>query len=175
MSAAPVILTGAAAVKAARNIASLQDNREMWPYPWVYPPPDAEDVFVEQSIPAPAFGVETQILQYKVPSSYLFMFTHIVQVYTGTAFVPGSGDILWTLDLNTPIGTPPVQASRLQGFQSVDVPLGSFQIPWPIRKARFFKSLDIIRSKVITTNVIVPGSGNFFTTILLGYIMPASK
>lgn len=175
MSAVPVILTGPAAVKAARNIASLQDNREMWPYPWVYPPPDAEDVFVEGVIPAPPNGIITEVLEYKVPSSYLFLLTHVMQVYQGTSFVPGSSDIVWTWDLNTPIGAPPVQASRIQGFQQVLAPLGSYEEPWPIRKARFFKSLDVIRNKVLTTNVIVAGSGNFFITRLLGYIMPASK
>lgn len=177
----PRVVTGPEAVKAAAAIAAVEDRRDQWPYPWSFPPPNAKRVFRVGSLLAPAapvfpaLTVTTEVLAYQVPQGYRFWLCSIVQVYIGAGFVAGSGDILWTLDKNRPIGVAPLQGEVVQGFAAVGLPLGSLAYPWPLDMPELLGPTDILRSKVTTTNAIPQGNSNFFHSIFSGWLEPETK
>jgi len=171
----PRIVTGPEAVKAAASIAAIQDRRDEWPYPWSFPPPRATRVQRIGSLLSPAPATETQILLYRVPQGYRFWLTKVVMNYLGTGFTPGTGDILWTLDKNRPVGVAPLQGEIIQGFGGLTVPLGSFVFPWPLEMPELLGPTDELRSKVTTTAAIPVGSNNWFHAMFLGWLEPETK
>lgn len=53
------------------------------------------------NIPLPANnGVDTVVLQYRVPRGYKGIIVSLVNDWTGTTFVDGSGDLTWRLQIN---------------------------------------------------------------------------
>ena len=174
-SMGPRIVTGPEAVKAAASIAATQDRRDQWPYPWSFPPPRASRVFRFASLLSPAPATETEVLLYRVPQGYRFWLRSIVLNYVGAGFTAGSGDILWTLDKNRPVGTAPLQGETIQGFGNVPFPLGSFQYPWPLELPELLGPTDELRSKVIVTAAIPTGGNNYFHSIVCGWLEPETK
>jgi hypothetical protein len=166
----PDQVIGASKMRASKN------RSEQWPYPWSYPPPNAKNAQPFGSIPAPQNGVQAQVLAYTVPTGMRFYLIGIIQQFAGTGFVQGSGSALWTLDKDTPIssGTQPIQSSSVAFFQSQPFTLGSFDHgAFTLGMPEIFEATTVIRSKVTTTASITPGAPNLFTTILIGYTVPA--
>jgi hypothetical protein len=166
----PDQVIGASKMRASKN------RSEQWPYPWSYPPPNAKNAQPFGSIAAPQNGVQAQVLAYTVPTGMRFYLIGIIQQFAGTGFVQGSGSVLWTLDKDTPIssGTQPIQSSSVAFFQSQPFTLGSFDHgAFVLGMPEIFEATTVIRSKVTTTASITPGAPNFFTTILVGYTVPA--
>jgi len=166
-------LTGAEAVKAVRKLSTSQDARDQWPYPWLFPPPGSIRVRASASIAAPVSGTQAQVLLYTVPSGFNFVLTRVVQLYTGASFVPGSGDIVWSLDKNVAVGSPLVLGNPIQGFASEVVPLGSSEFPWTLDMPEILVANDQLRSKVLTTVNIPAGAPNYFTSMVMGWLAPA--
>jgi len=51
-------------------------------------------------------------------------------------FVQGSGDILWTIDIDWPLGNMLGTSRYLPNYASIKTQLGSFEDgPWPVRAA----------------------------------------
>jgi hypothetical protein len=175
----PLVVTGPQAIRAATQLAKIQDRRDQWPYPWSFPPPSASRVTIglgtEGTLAAPAPATQAQVLEYTVRSGFMFWLVSIVQVYLGTGFTPGSGDIIWSLDRNTPLGGGTLQGSPIQGFQAVDVPLGSLVLPWTLDMPEVFQPYDVIRSKVLTTSAIPAGAPNYFKSVFRGWLAPATE
>lgn len=172
------IVSGAEAVAALRELETLQRNRDLWPYNWIYPPPDGERVHVEGVIVAPAAGVQTVVAQYTVDNGFNFVFTHVIQLFTQSWDI-GSGDITWVLDINQPLGGGVVQGYPVQGFTSSNVPKGALQggvfAPYPLPKPEILSPTDTLRSKVTTTASIVAGAPNRFISIFLGWKVPSAQ
>lgn len=168
------MVTGVEAVKAVRKLQQTQSQRDEWPYPWSFPPPNAIRVKAVGSIAAPTPTVQAVVVAYTVPTGFWFALTRIVQtVEAANAFLPGRGDATWTLDKNVPLGYPYIQGSVVQGFGADVVPLGSYQIPWILDVPEILEAGDTVQSKVLTTVAIPAGDPNYFTSILLGWLVPA--
>lgn len=146
--------------------------------PSLSPSKNAIDVYVSSSIAAPAPTVLTVLLAYQVPSGHQFALTGVMWGFEGPpgGFVPGSGDIIWTLDVNNPL-TPSALAIAgryLQGFGAELVPIGSYEIPWRFSRPRILAPSDLLQLKVLTTVAIAQNSG-YFNSRFIGYLWPAGE
>ena len=146
--------------------------------PSLSPSRDAIDIYVSASVAAPAPTTLTVLLAYQVPSGHQFALTGVMWTFEGPAggFVPGSGDIIWTLDVNNPL-TPSALAIAgryIQGFGAELAPIGSYEKPWWFSRPRVFAPSDLIQLKVLTTVAIAQNSGNF-NSRLIGYLWPAGE
>jgi hypothetical protein len=173
------MVTGPIATKMAKALERLQKRRDEWPFWWSFPAPDSTRVHAVGVVPSPAPATQTQILQYNVPSGYQFAFRKITQVYIGASFTPGSGDIVWTLDINTPLGVSAAQGYTVQGFANQIIPyggfVGGFFTGYELEKPEILGPLDQLRSKV-TTDINIPvGAPNFFISIFDGLLYPSNE
>jgi hypothetical protein len=152
---------------------AIQDRRDQWPYVHVYPPPNAIDVHVintelTQAQGDPAIAVVT----YQVNAGKRFYLQAILLSTNGVgpAFVPG--DVLFTIDRNSPLGIPDTQFLPEHGLINIPVQLGSASFaPWRLQRAREFGSLDIIRIKAVNVSFAV-GTPNQYVCGLFGYEVP---
>ena len=178
MAALPQLVSGPQAIEAARALKL----RAQWPYPWFVAPPGSRHVFQAGTILAPVVGSvpplsnPTLILAYQVPNNYRFCLKGVLLVYTGVGWVPGDGNIVFSLTVNTPVGLTAAAGIPFKDFQAVTIPLGSFAAgPWPIEPGELsiLNSRDILRATVVTnTGVIGPGGNNLLTAIFVGYDWP---
>lgn len=153
-------------------------------YPHVFPPPSAEQVYVEGSAAAGDNTVETLCLLYQVPEGYWFRLTGLIATYAGVTFADGSGQTAWTLDVDTPTNvgafiTNPVLPSGyvVAGWNNFLCHKGSFdQGPFPVPGPMLFHGLETVRLK-ITTAAPFPesGSGVIFNSAFEGYLWPAER
>ena len=146
--------------------------------PSLSPSRDAIDIYVSASVAAPAPTTLTVLLAYQVPSGHQFALTGVMWNFEGPpgGFVPGSGDIIWTLDVNNPL-TPSALAIAgryIQGFGAELAPIGSYEKPWWFSRPRVFAPSDPIQLKVLTTVAIAQNSGNF-NSRFIGYLWPAGE
>ena len=74
------------------------------PYPWDVPPPGHIPRFISGSVVAPAYGPQNQVelLNYTVPPGMYFVIKAVMIRYDGTNFTPGSGDVVFQMDLDNP-------------------------------------------------------------------------
>ena len=174
-------LQGPEAVMAANALRQERDSKQQWPYPWSFPPPGAIRVLAGAdatgTIVTPAQNVAAvQGLAYTVDEGFQFALTDLVVIaIIGTTSVQGvaPGAFTWSLDVNLPVGVTTFQGSPIQGFASVDIPLGNLFEPWRLSMPELFQPNDTIRSKFVNVSLNV-GTGNWFKTILLGWKWPAA-
>jgi hypothetical protein len=180
MSANPIrMVTGPIAAKMAKALERLQKRRDEWPYWWSFPAPDSKRVHQVGVLASPNPATLTQILAYTVPSGFQFALRRITQLYLGASFTPGGGDIVWNLDVNTPVGIPAAQGYTVQGFGQSTIPYGGFFtgffMGYELEQPEIIGPLDTLRSKV-TTDVVIPvGAPNFFISIFDGLLYPAME
>lgn len=171
------VLTGPEATQAAQSLRDRQRNVNLWPYAHSFPPPDANRVFAANSIAAPLVATQTVVTSYQVSIGMQFALIGIVQIFNGTGFVDGSGDIAWVNDIDVTPGVTVPQGYPLQGFGLLNFQLGSLQYPWPLGDQwgmpEILKAGQIVRNKVTTSAAITPGEPNFFISIFLGWEWPA--
>lgn len=169
------IVSGPSAVRAAEALRKERAKRDQWPYEWEYAPPGSDRVTViaTANIPSPLVANQIVVGSYSVPSGYQFCLSHVVLAYNGGSFAPG--DMNWTLDKNTPLGIASLQASVVQGFALVQIPLGSISpmySEFPLVRNELFSPEDVIRAKVwVSANV----NSGYFTAVIKGWIWPAVK
>jgi hypothetical protein len=174
-------LQGPEAVAAANALRMERDSKQQWPYAWSYPPPGAIRVLAgadsSGTIVTPAQNVAAvQGLAYTVDEGFQFALTDLVVI----AIITNSGNqgvapgaFTWSLDVNLPVGVTTFQGSPIQGFASVDVPLGNLYEPWPVSMPELFQPNDTIRSKFVNVSLNV-GAPNYFKTIFLGWKWPVA-
>jgi hypothetical protein len=144
--------------------------------PSLSPSKNAIDIYVSASVAAPAPTTLTVLLAYQVPSGHQFALTGVMWDFEGApgGFVIGSGDIIWTLDVNNPL-TPSALAIAgryIQGFGAELAPIGSYEKPWWFSRPRIFAPSDLIQLKVLTT-VAIPQNSGYFNSRFIGYLWPA--
>jgi hypothetical protein len=146
--------------------------RDLWPFPWVYPPPDSERRNPSGYVVMPAVGAAAQVLQFQVPSGFQFELQQLMfcSVTTGMVPIGNPGDYLWTVNRNTPnTGTAP-QGSPLADLQNVPFPFGNpvLRALMPLPRSENFGPTDIIR--VYVTNVSgAAGAPNYAVAMLAGW------
>lgn len=153
---------------------ALQNNS--WPYFWENPRANTQYVQKVVSIPAPANATLTEVLQVDVPSGFCFVLRAIMHGFSSGVgggapiWVEGSGDILWTVDAQDPIGSVPLAGFGLPDLTNMATSRGSTMFgPWPIEGYTVFDPYYTIRYKVITTVAIAPGAPNYITCGLFGW------
>jgi hypothetical protein len=173
LAAVPSI-NGVDSARAADKIRKLVDSKGQWPYPWVYPPPNAKNRQPWGSIPAPAGNTPTQIMSFTVPTGIRFYLTGMIRQFVGAGFLQGSGNALWTLAQNAPVGSNPLQALSIADFVNQPYTRGDFsQGPVHFEMPEIFEAQDVISDTVVTDGSITPGAPNYFVTILFGWTVPA--
>lgn len=174
LSIAIPAVSGPDSTKATNKIRLLQDSKAQWPYPWLFPPPNAKNRLPFGSVAAPAGATPIEIMEFTVPTGMRFYLVGIIQQFVGAGFIQASGNALWTLDKDTPIGSGNLQGSSIADFTNQPFTLGSFDDgPFPIEDPLVFEAGATIRSKVTTDGSIPQGAPNFFVTVLAGWTVPA--
>lgn len=140
--------------------------------PWIFPPVDARQLFVAGSVQAGAYGTQQVVLTYRVPAGFQAIVTGVVQLYEGTGFVPGLGDLLWSIDVDRQVGATIPSGRVVEGFLSVAVPLGSYERPWPIPAGIRLKALETIRYKALPVATVALGVGSALNCMISGYVWP---
>ena len=181
-NAQPRLVTGPEATRQMHALNEQSERRDAWPYPWLCPSRNAEPIPSFGSIAAPALNTLAEVLSYTVPTGFQFALVGIVQLYIGAGFIEGDSDILWTLDLDSPIGVASVEGDPLPGMNNVPVSLGSLAgLPWLFYKPFILKPNQVLRSKVFlptlnpitgTPNNITPGAPNYFVSAFAGFTWP---
>ena len=173
------MISGTEAVKAADKLRKLQSNRDLWPYEWVYPPPDSERVHAEGTVDVSTLtaGVAGLVLSYQVQNNYRFMLNGLVLLYIGSGtFTPGDGNVVFGLDINVPIGVTSLQGYPVQGFDNSGIPKGAYQsgvyAPYPLApRPEFIGPSDTVRAKV-TVSAGIQGAGGRVLAIFDGWLLP---
>ena len=165
------LVTGADSLM--RSGATTQGAVNNLPF-WLFPKAGTQFRQPSKSIPTPAAATLTQVLSYTVPAGFRFILRGIRQEFnTGTGggpiWVPGSGDILWTIDVDTPIGAPALSGYALPDLSSMADARGSQLGPWPLEGCTIFDEYETLRYKVLTTTNIPVGAPNFITCGLFGW------
>lgn len=190
-SSAQRVLSGPAAVKAFNRVRETEQRRDAWPYEWLCPSEAAKPVFQSAVIAAPAVNTQALVLEYTVPAGEQFALCGLVQLYSGAGYVPGDGDILWSVDVDSPLGVLSFQGFPLPGLGLIQIPLGGFvgtagaggvATPWEFRKPWILKQNAVLRSKVYlpdpnpvtgVNNAISAGSPNFLISVFSGFTWPS--
>lgn len=175
----PSLSAGAAALVRTSSDA----HKDEWPYPWEYPPPNAELFNKETSTAAPLNNVLTELLLFTVPDGYFLRVAGIMLAIAGSGFTytDGSGDYTWIWDVNTPTNvgagiTAPILPSGqvVPYFDAVTIHKGSPDDGWWRIPGRLvFEPRDDVRVKV-TTQAPFPETGVNFLVSLIGWTWPVT-
>jgi len=171
------VVSGTESVKAANQLRTWEGRRDVWPYEWVYPPPDSQRVHQEGSIDVSTLtpAVAAQVLSYEVQINYRFMLNGLVLLYIGSnTFVPGDGNVVFGLDINVPIGVTSLQGYPVQGFDNSGIPKGGYIsgifAPYPLApKPEVIGPGDTLRAKVTISASITQGR---VIAIFDGWLLP---
>lgn len=139
--------------------------------------PQARHIHAQGSIASPAFGggyIDVTGAQYEVPEGHFFAVTGLACLFDGAGFIQGSGNILWRLDVNQPVGITATTGHAVRGWDAVTMQHGSILGPWPVPGAMIFKALDFLRWKVRTVAVVGVGAPNWINCVVQGLIAPDS-
>jgi hypothetical protein len=169
------IATGPQAAIAADAVRrAIQDRRDKWPYPHVYPPETSErrDPMGFCAVPQAGAGNQALVLQFEVPSGFYFYMEQLGLFYSGTGF--NFGDFQFTVDLDTALGSVSYQGVPLTDWQTIPFPLGSVDHgPLYLPRAELFSPENIIRAKVINNNL--GGGGGSFGAWFGGWLIPTTE
>lgn len=136
-------------------------------------PADAEPISKVGVILAPAFGSANQvvIVEHQVKPNYEALFWGLVLGFQGAAPVPIAGDIVYTVDVDRPLGN--TSGHSWKNFAAVPVQLGNFtQGPvWPVEFRQ--RNGELVRVKGFTVVNVSVGAGNWLVAALVGHEWPA--
>lgn len=160
-----------------RTRAAAESRGAQWPYPWTYMPQDGRPYSRRGSVAAPAFTIANQvtIAEMEIPNGYMGVLTWIYAFYAGSGFVNGSGDVVFTVDVNTPLGTSPFQGYGLPDYSAFTMALGSANNPWPLPGGWVLNEGDVVRVKAYTVGTVGTGAPNYVHGGLLGWTWPSQK
>lgn len=173
----PRIATGPEAVKAANALRDLEARRDIWPFPWVYPPESSIRRNPMAAIVSPAIGAVNiaVILAFTVPQGFKFeMLGLTIGAFTTGGLPSGNpGDFTFSVDKNTPLGaTTVVQGSPLADLQAVPFNLGnpySGEAWFHFGRSETFAPNDTIRAKVVNVGGGV-GSPVYCLAMFVGWL-----
>lgn len=175
MQAAAIVQMPKTAMQRAAKLAA----GGIWtpPYPWDVPPPGHVARHIMGSIPAPAYGIANQveIVNYTVPSGMWFVIKGLLIRYDGQNFVPGSGDVIFQVDLNNPntfsaTGGNFGVGRAIPDYGQIPFNLGSFDFgAFRIWGSPIFYSNERIGVKGYTVRNVATGAPNQFSAMLVGW------
>jgi len=174
----PAVLSYADQTAVRRGARS---DEERTPYPWVMMPPGGISFFQPGSLPAPAFGIANQVelVSYTVQDGWEGSLQDVLVEYDDNGadtFIQGSGDIIWTIDIDWPLGNPLGTSRFLPNYAQIKTQLGSWDDgPWPVRGGWRMKSGETYRVKAYTVANVATGNPNFVHGALLGWVWPMAR
>lgn len=127
-------------------------------------------VFGQVVVPA-AYGTQALIAQFTCKANYYAAFHGLVVGWSGTGQAPGPGDILFSVDIDRPLGAINTGYPE-RDYGAVPFSLGSLVPgdPWPVDFRHH--NGEVIRIKATAVANVGIGVGNFFTASLLGQTWP---
>ncbi len=177
-------MTGSAVLSYADQTAvrrGARSDEEKTPYPWVMMPPGGISFFAIGSLPAPAFGSANQVelCTYTVQDGWEGVLQDVMTIYLdqgAASFIQGSGDIVWSIDIDWPLGNQLGTSRYLPNYAFIKTQLGSFENgPWPVRGGWRMKSGETYRVKAYTVANVATGAPNFVHGALLGWVWPMAR
>lgn len=158
------LVTGASSIYQQGGIGDSS-----WPYWWLIPRKNTQYVQRVASIVLPAAGVLTEVVEVAVPIGFRFILRAIRQTFAGDGtFIDGSGGLLWTIDVDNPIGATQLTSYGLPDLTNMADERGSQLGPWPIEGYTVFDQYQVVRYKV-TSSLGFAGGDNFITCGLFGW------
>jgi hypothetical protein len=167
---------------AMQNAASLA-ARGVYapPYPWDVPPPGHIARHIMGSIAAPAYGISNQVLitQYRVPANMFLVIAGILFRYDGSGFVSGSGNVVFTMDVDNPttgVGTGYTVGHSVPDYGQILFNLGSFDFGvFPLASRPMFQPNNLISMKGYTVAIVGTGAPNQLSAMFVGWEWPVSQ
>lgn len=165
--------SGPESAKAADALRRYQEQRDSWPYVHVYPPPASERRNPTGYIVMPAQDPTTPVLvlQFKVPTGIQFELVEVMFCAVTTGMVPigNPGDLLYTVNRNTPAAGFAPQGSPLADLQNVPFNFGTpNQGGRKLRRAENFQGTDIV-SLYVTNVSATEGAPNYVVGMFAGW------
>jgi hypothetical protein len=103
----------------------------------------SKSFFERGTIITPVPG-NTLVLEFKVPTGYWGKILGVYLHYTGLNFVPGSGDIIWRIQIGR---------RWMKGFGNMLFPMGSFENTSPLSEWQNLRSQRVVRVWVDVPNL----------------------
>jgi hypothetical protein len=158
-----------------------QGRRKYTSPPWVSMPaegrrfrPIASTPLSAFQVPGPGFnGVDTVVLQERVPLGYDGVISDVVFGFTGNGFDEGSGEITWRLAADyLPVGGVATGGRYLRDMAAVITSLGSLTQPSPVPRGGLrVYSNDLITIYCAISPAATVANGNILTSIA-GWFWP---
>jgi hypothetical protein len=118
------------------------------------------------------YGTQVQLIEYKVRANWFFLACGVVLGFTGGGNAPGPGDVQYTIDIDTRLGSTSGAGYVEKDYGNVPFPLGNFTFgpSWPVEfKHRNGETVRIKGTPIANMGI---GAGNFLTAALLGWEWP---
>lgn len=134
--------------------------------PWLVMPSNAQPFQKFDSIALPTNnGLDYTVTKFTVPQGYDGVITNIVQHYTGTGFVDGSGDLKWRIRIGD---------RWAEDMGNMITQLGSLQSPYQIYRSGIrLKSGDNVRH-IVNHSTASTLSGGRIICGLFGWFYPSA-
>lgn len=159
-----------------QELANSSRILEEWPYPWEQMPQEGRPFHQRNSIEVPAPGVQGLITAYQIPLGFTAVVKGLLFYYSndsGSQFTQGSGNILYSLDVDKPLGASPIVGWPVPDYTNVATDLGSPQQGfWKIPGAIIIQT-GTIRAKGTAVSTVNTGPGAYFTAAIIGWIHPS--
>jgi hypothetical protein len=135
-------------------------------------PASAIPWFVDGNAPNPAHGTQITLCTYQVQIGYTGYLQAVMctELGDGGTFIQGSGDILWTIDVDIPLGNPLATGYAVPGYALIKRSLGSLEKPWPICRGWKMHPGETYRLKAKPVANVPVGSPAFVFGSLQGVV-----
>ena len=163
----------------SRAASLAQQGLWKTPYPWDTPPPQRQPRFIMGSAIPLKYGRlnQVEICNYTVQPGNYFVLRAVLVRYDGGNFVQGSGDVVFSIDINNPLTINQTNlttnARALRDFGQILFNLGSFDHGpvWLPGEPQFEENTRIGVKAYAVQNVAL-GDPNRFNAWLVGYEWP---
>lgn len=131
--------------------------------PWIYPPPDFDNIDQLNYVILGAIGVEVTIISFFCPLGHNGIINKIGNNFVGGGWVEGSGAVVWRILVD---GTPPPGATN---YDSILGSLGSPANPVSIPGFRIYEN-QLLTLTALNVSVVL--SGQLVGARFIGYDYP---
>lgn len=165
-----VVPAGKKYVEVARALESLGQSLGTFPYQWSRPGPNSSVVMEQATLDINIAAGVYPIVSYQVPDGMRFSLTGFIVDFLGTGWVPGSSDLLFTLNCVS------AGSRAVDYLRNLNVAMGDLrQGPFPIAARLEFQPLDVLTWNLTQTINILPGAGQVVFAQIYGHLYPQTE
>jgi hypothetical protein len=171
-----IVPPGRDLIEVARALEFFGRSAGRFPYQWSRPGPNSKPVIVNGILMVTGETDETStIVTYSVPDGMIFSLTGFITGFAGTGWNEGSGDLLFTLNVQGGVGNRPVDYLR-----DISVSMGDFkQGPFPIPARLEFQPGNVLAWTLFEVGSAaggpVTGSGQNALVQIYGHLYPIAE